>query len=223
MSIRNLRGAYPADRAAALSGVPRSTIHSWDRKGVLHPGVSAHRVKLWSYSDLMSLRTIDWLRHRKSSAPGPEIPASSMPAIHRALKALAELDLAAWSQEGGPSVVVDAAGRILIPAHDPGFMADTRQTVMEGSLDLTGPFDSGLAHGPDLRAPRPRLRIIPEKLGGAPHLAGSRVETEALAALHERGMSPAQIGRLYPELAADGIDQALDLEGELRRGLRVTA
>lgn len=52
------RGAYTAERAAALSGVPKSTIHYWARQDILVPSVSAERVKLWSYGDLMALRTI---------------------------------------------------------------------------------------------------------------------------------------------------------------------
>lgn len=52
------RGAYPADRAAALSGVPVSTVHWWARHDVLVPSISAQRVKLWSYPDLMGLRII---------------------------------------------------------------------------------------------------------------------------------------------------------------------
>lgn len=35
-------GAYTADRAAALSGVPKSTIHWWARHDVLVPSVSAN-------------------------------------------------------------------------------------------------------------------------------------------------------------------------------------
>jgi hypothetical protein len=68
------RGAYPADRAAALSGVPLSTVHYWSRNGVLVPSVSAERVKLWSYADLLALRTIYWLRHEKESGDGRAVP-----------------------------------------------------------------------------------------------------------------------------------------------------
>jgi uncharacterized protein (DUF433 family) len=53
-------GAYTANRAAALSGVPWSTIHYWARHDILVPSVSPTRVKLWSYTDLMGLRTILW-------------------------------------------------------------------------------------------------------------------------------------------------------------------
>jgi MerR HTH family regulatory protein len=64
------RGAYPADRAAALSGVPKSTLHYWARQEILVPSLSAEKVKLWSYADLMALRTIYWLRQRKHSPGG---------------------------------------------------------------------------------------------------------------------------------------------------------
>jgi uncharacterized protein (DUF433 family) len=81
-------GAYTGDRAAALSGVPKSTIHWWARNDVLVPSVSATRVMLWSYADLMGLRVIYWLRQRKTTKLGVEVPRTSMPAVRRALKQL---------------------------------------------------------------------------------------------------------------------------------------
>jgi DNA-binding transcriptional MerR regulator len=65
MKISELRGAYTADRAAALAGVPLSTVHYWARNEILIPSVSPTKVKMWSYTDLMGLRTIYWLRQRK--------------------------------------------------------------------------------------------------------------------------------------------------------------
>src|SRR5947209_1603727 len=94
------RGAYAADRAAALSGVPRSTVHYWSRHDVLIPSVSPVKVKLWSYTDLMGLRTIYWLRQRKVTHDGWDIPATTMPVVRRALKALARLDLDLWTEDG---------------------------------------------------------------------------------------------------------------------------
>ncbi len=68
------RGAYTAERAAALSGVPKSTVHYWARQGILVPSVSPVRVRLWSYSDLLALRTIYWLRQTKQDPSGREVP-----------------------------------------------------------------------------------------------------------------------------------------------------
>src|SRR5215210_7027072 len=108
------RGAYSAERAAALSGVPKSTLHWWDRHQILVPSVSPERVKIWSYADLMGARVIYWLRQPKAADGGSDVPRSTMPAVRRALEQLAELSMALWSEDGGPTVRVDRAGNILL-------------------------------------------------------------------------------------------------------------
>jgi uncharacterized protein (DUF433 family) len=218
------RGAYPAARAAALSGVPKSTVHYWARQEILVPSLSAERVKLWSYADLMALRTIYWLRQRKQSSGGHEVPASSMPAVRRALRELRELDLDLWNEEGGPAIAVDRAGRVILDPH--GLPATDEQQLVAHSdlLDLVHPFPTREgAKGPDLQRPRPHLRIVPGKLSGSPHVARSRVETRAPAALARRGMGTGKIARLYPSLEAAAIDEALDLEHQLAHNLSVPA
>ena len=67
--------AYTADRAAALAGVPLSTLHYWSRSGIWVPSVSSVKVKRWSYSDLLALRLIDWLRRDK---PDLKLPKTSI-------------------------------------------------------------------------------------------------------------------------------------------------
>ncbi len=62
---------------------------------------------LWSYPDLMGLRMIYWLRQTKELGDGKTVPASSMPAVRRALGQLRELDLALWTGNDGFSVSVD--------------------------------------------------------------------------------------------------------------------
>jgi hypothetical protein len=73
------RGAYPADRAAALSGVHQSTVRSWAREALLGPCISAQKVTLWSFSDLMALRIIHWLRQTKAAPDGAAVPRTTMP------------------------------------------------------------------------------------------------------------------------------------------------
>jgi uncharacterized protein (DUF433 family) len=219
----HLRGAYTADRAAALSGVPKSTIHYWARREILVPSVSSLRIKLWSYADLMGLRTIQWLRHEKANPRGGEVPPASMNAVRRALGALAELDLSLWTEDGGPGVAVDPAGRLYVLAPEGPQAPGGQRAIDDGLLDLIAPFDGGDYQGPDLHAPRPRLRIVPGKLGGAPHVHRTRLETEALAALRERGMPRDAIARLYPGIAGEALDDALDLEAQLRGNLALAA
>lgn len=60
------RGVYDAARAAALAGVPKTTLHYWARTGLYPPSISpGPRVRLWSWADLLALRAIDWLRRKE--------------------------------------------------------------------------------------------------------------------------------------------------------------
>ena len=218
------RGAYPADRAAALAGVPRTTVHYWARNGILVPSVSAERVRLWSFADLMALRMIHWLRQpKRSEAVGATIPASSMPSIRRALEALRELDEELWTPEKGGRVMVDGSGRVVVLRPDGGAEID-RQGLIDGrALDVLAAFPSNGSLGPNLVEPRPRLRIIPGKLGGAPHVVDTRIETEGLAALERRGLPLEKIQALYPNLDPDDVAQAIDLENQLSSNLAAAA
>lgn len=207
-------GAYTAERAAALSGVPKSTIHWWARHDVLVPSVSAKKVMLWSYADLMGLRVIYWLRQRKVTKLGVEVPRTSMPAVRRALKELRALDLSIWDR-GRPALLVDADGQVHVKA-GPGVHNLDRQVVRDELLDLIAPFTTAEGtRGPDLVTPRAELRIVPGKLSGSPHVAHTRLETRALAALAHDGFDVAGIQQLYPYVSTQQIDQALDLERQL--------
>jgi uncharacterized protein (DUF433 family) len=219
-----LRGAYTADRAAALSGVPKSTVHYWARKEILVPSISDVRVKLWSYSDLMSLRTIAWLRATKTAPDGQDVPATAMRAVRRALKELAALDLDVWIEDAGPSVAVDRGGEIVLDVDDHPRLADGQQLLDADQFQLLRPFEiTREIRGPDLVAPRPRLRIVPGKLSGAPHVQRTRIETEALAALARRGLASERIVMLYPAIDGADVSDALDLERQLQPDLPLAA
>jgi uncharacterized protein (DUF433 family) len=214
------RGAYTADRAAALSGVPKSTVHHWARKELVVPSISPERVRLWSYTDLMGLRAIYWLRHPKPAPNGEQIPPTPMRIVREALAELDRIDLNIWDEESRRYMVrVTRHGEIYFgPADQP--VPVSVQPQLE-ALDLIEPFESedGL-RGPDLVEPRPRLRIIPGKLAGAPHLVRTRLETEALAAIARRGVTKQNLYRLYPRFDQKAIDEALELEQQLATNLQ---
>jgi uncharacterized protein (DUF433 family) len=218
--LMEARGTYTAERAAALSGVPKSTVHYWARQDILIPSVSSQRVKLWSYGDLMALRTIYWLRQTKQDPSGREIPRTAMKAIRRALREIDALKLDLWSEAGAPHVAVDRSGGIVIE-HDGRAQRPGGQSILDAEmLDLLAPFASneGL-QGPSLIAPRPLLRIVPGKLGGSPHIVHTRLESQALSALADSGLAQAKIYQLYPDVEPAAIEDALDLERQLAQNL----
>jgi|SRR5579883_1174283 len=203
------RGAYDARRAAALAGVPRSTLHYWARKDFYRPSVSPEpHVRLWSWLDLLALRTIDWLRKTKGTGEPRRV---SLRKIQEALNAL--------DREGIPRerlhdfVVVSRAGDLFIMVGQNLTMrADTGGQLAFGEiLQPVKPY----GRGPDLVEPRPRLRIIPGKLHGEPHLLDTRIPSAAVYALVQDGYDLADIQRIYPDATREALTEAIDLERSL--------
>ena len=209
-----LVGCYEASRTAALSGVPVSTVYYWARHGIVVPTISPSRPKLWSYADLMALRIVYWLRHPKSGRVG-EVAPSPMSQVREALEELERRDLDIWAentrQQGSP-LRVDPTGRVHLTD---GWTAGMGGQMSLPGLDLLGPFKVGNGNGPDLVRPRPRLRIVPGKVSGEPHLQSSRITTQALAALSARMGNIQAVSALFPHVDAGAIEEAIDLEASL--------
>ena len=209
-----LAGCYDARRAAALSGVPASTVYYWAREDVVVPTVSPARQKLWSYADLMALRIVYWLRHPKRGQAGM-VPASPMPQVREALDELESRGLDIWAEHH------DESGTLLVNIDGRVHLADGWAAGMHGQmslvpmLDLLGPFGIGDHLGPDLIRPRPGLRIVPGKVSGEPHLVGSRITTRSVAALYRRFGDLGAVAGLYPEAGPETIEQAIQLESAL--------
>lgn len=209
-----LAGCYDAGRAAALSGVPKSTVYHWARQQVVIPTVSPNRQKLWSYADLMALRIVYWLRHPKQGKVD-KVPASPMSQVREALEELEQRNLDIWADNGQPGspLRVDRGGRIHLTD---GWSAGIQgQMSLAGVLDLLGPFGNGKHRGPDLIRPRPGIRIIPGKVSGEPHLIDSRITTRSVAAVYKRVRDLNAVVALYPGMAPETIGQAIDLEHAL--------
>jgi uncharacterized protein (DUF433 family) len=143
-----------------------------------------------------------------------------MRAVRRALTELAALDVDLWSEDAGPSIAVDRRGTIVLNPQAKPQHADGQQLLDADQFQLLRPFEiTREIRGPDLVAPRPRLRIVPGKLSGAPHVYRTRIETEALAALARRGLTAEGIVALYPAIEAADVGDALDLERQLQPDL----
>ena len=202
------RGVYDAPRAAALSGVPQSTLHYWARTDLYRPSISPHpRVRLWSWADLLALRAIDWLRRVKGDAQPQKT------SMHRIRQALQELDRQGLPRERLQELVLVSPGGELFFKGDRRAVRATPglQAGWPDMLDLVAPY----YNGPDLLEPRPHLRIIPGKLHGEPHLLGTRITSATVYTLHKGGYGTEQIRAMYPEAAPHALRQAIDLEQSL--------
>jgi uncharacterized protein (DUF433 family) len=218
--------AYVADRAAALAGIPKSTLHYWDRAAIWTPSVSRTKVKRWSFSDLLALRLIDWLRREDKPEAPSRVPNTSMAKIRQALGSVEHLG--DRLVEESVIVSVDSRGGIVIHAGTEVFIPlrhGYAQTVAsDEGLDLLRPW-SLHPHiiGPDLSEPGPTLRIIPGKLSGEPHVVDTRIPTQTIWGLSHQGFDSDGIIELYPRLTPENVHDAIDLEERLARNLRHAA
>ncbi|MHB8575896.1 MAG: DUF433 domain-containing protein [Dehalococcoidia bacterium] len=203
-------GVYDAVRAAALSGVPLSTLQYWARHRIYVPSVATGpRTRFWSWGDLLAVRAIAWFRARG----GPDEPRrASMPRIRSMLEAL---ETSGISREQLYRVVaVTEGGRLTIRLSDSEVVvADrNRQTLMEDVLPLVRPFGSG----PDLYRPRDLLRIIPGRLHGEPHLVGTRISSAVVFEFSRMGYPLTDIQEFYPDADPAALEQAIEFERLLR-------
>jgi uncharacterized protein (DUF433 family) len=218
--------AYVANRAAALAGIPKSTLHYWDRAGIWTPSVSRAKVKRWSFSDLLALRLIDWLRREDKPEAPSRVPKTSMAKIRQALGSVE--NLGDRLSEESVIVSVEPRGGIVIHAGLDFFVplghGYAQALTSDEGFDLLRPW---YIHphiiGPDLSEPGPTLRIIPGKLSGEPHVVDTRIPTETIWGLSRQGLNSDEIIELYPRLTGENVKDAVDLEERLERNLRHAA
>ena len=212
---------YDADRAAALAGVPKSTLHYWARTELYAPSISpVPRVRLWSWADLLALRVIDWLRRRdvpgEAPAPGSRaragIPRVATQKIRQAVEQLAQRGIP--RERLAEVLTASRSGALFLQL--PEAPAVRAQPGQQGALPDLLDFVSPYAGAPDLLQPRPLLRIIPGKLHGEPHVLDTRISSATLYALEEAGYTAEQVGQMYPDVSPEALAQALDLERSLQ-------
>lgn len=216
----SLRGVYPAERAAALSGVPKSTVYYWANNGIVVPSVSPTKERLWSYSDLLGLRAVYWLRQEK-----PDAARTTMRGVRQALTDAAGLGVPFAKLD----LCVDRGGTILYrDPKDGNLRRPGGQVVMEEPLrhlNLIVEYKVAGRLGPNLRQPREHVVILPGKLSGEPHVEGTRVATAHIAALVTSGVPREVIQSSYPSLRGQpwAIEEAVSLEEQLASNLRQAA
>ena len=118
--------AYPAERAAALAGVPLRTLYYWAETELVVPSVSRTKLMRWSYADLLVVRLVDWLRQEKADV---KIPRTSMRKLRATLERMEGLGGQLFTR--GVEVYVDRKGGL----------------VFEGVDGLYIPLGAGVAQG----------------------------------------------------------------------------
>lgn len=198
--------SFPTELASALSGATVHQLRGWRTTGLLVPEVSEKAPALYSFRDVVALRTVVRLRGH-----------TSLQKIRSAFQALPEFDLT-----DHPSQYRFATdGKTVAVWTDAGFMDLVRRKGQQELLtlaDIYKPFTTRTgAEVVDFTRPRPRLVVDARKMGGWPTVEGTRITYDVVAhAIDGVTLTPDGIGRFYPGVTADAARDALDLDEDVR-------
>lgn len=200
------RGVYDAHRAAALAGVPERTLHYWAQTQTYLPSISlGPRSRLWSWTDLLALRAIDWFRKGRGDAN-----PVSMGKIRQALEEL--VNMGHRPGDLYRVAAVSRRGTLFFEMNDRRVQAAPgQQEAFQDVIYLVRPYDAA----PDLLQPGPLLRIIPGKLHGEPHILDTRIPSAAVSELFDAGYSMGQIHEMYPDASFEALEEAVAFERSL--------
>lgn len=190
-----------------LTGATPSQLRSWAREGLLVPQVSASRPPIWSYQDLIALRSMVFLRAKTSSQR-----------LRRAWGNLPVVDLTdhpaeySFGTDGknifveGPEGPIDL---IKVPGH--GVLKYTFEELFEEFEDFKGrPIVN-------FRQPSERLSVHPERLGGWPTVSGTRVAFDSIARLVDfETVFPEDVSDYYPDVDETAARDALRFNEEVQ-------
>jgi uncharacterized protein (DUF433 family) len=198
--------AYPTHVAAALSGASLRQLQYWRQRSngepLLTPDARAGGRVLYSFRDVMALRTFVYLRE--------QLPLQR---VRKAVSKLGELGdgahlFAYRLYVSGSSIVwAESDDRLVDLVEMPGqyqLAAEMREVVK--------PFTQPLqcAEVVDLLRPRQRLEVDPGVRGGYPVVLDTRIPYDIIAGLVADGVSPAEVAYFYPPVDAGAAGDAFD-------------
>jgi uncharacterized protein (DUF433 family)/DNA-binding transcriptional MerR regulator len=199
--------SFPIPIASVLTGATIPQLAYWRRHTDAAPPLLVPQGKrsgryLYSWADVVALRSIVYLRQEKS-----------LPRIRRAVATLRGLEAEEWTHLAAyrlisthRSILVQTpAGELLDLEDQPGTMLE--EILMH---DVLAPFETRNGRPvPALEHPRPRIAVNPRVLGGYPVIAGTRVPFDVVASLAEDELGPGEIAAVYPSIDQEAIGDAV--------------
>ncbi|MEV6984231.1 DUF433 domain-containing protein [Sphaerisporangium sp. NPDC051017] len=195
--------AYSPTLAAALSGATLRQLAHWrksaGRGAVLVPEISDVRPILYSFRDVVALRTCVKLRND-----------TSLQRIRRALDTLRD-DLRERDHLSAYQLVADGSSIYLVePDQATDLVHRKANLVIHEMVDVLRPFYRDGRHIPDLLRPRDHVTVDPAIRGGVPVIEGTRIPYDEVAALLRDGVPAERVSDFYPNVTASAAMDAAD-------------
>jgi uncharacterized protein (DUF433 family)/DNA-binding transcriptional MerR regulator len=195
---RLLPVAFSVPIASVLSGASVDQLAYWRKQTasaapLLVPGTKRSGRYLYSWADVVALRSIVYLRQEKS-----------LPRIRRAVGLLRAVEADEWEHLARYTLISTKAsilvrtpsGELLDLEHQPATVVS--EVLMRDVLAAFTTRDG--RDVPALENPRRLLTVNPRVLAGYPVIAGTRVPFDIVAGLAEDGVPAAEIVEMYPSV-----------------------
>lgn len=198
---------FPTDLTAVLTGASVAQLRNWNKTGLLHPEVATTPQLLYSFRDIVALRSVVHLRREHS-----------LQRIRRALANANELDFSEhpsryrFSTDGDTITLTDDEGATVDLVKNPG--QQHIPTLADVFAEFTNKRGQVVA---DFRHPRRRLEVRAARMGGWPTIKGTRIPYDTIAQLVEGGdVSVNDVQHYYPDVTPAAARDALDFEHAVR-------
>lgn len=205
---------YSPAVASALSGASLRQLSHWRRKRdpLLMPEQERARGRvLYSYQDVVALRTVVYLRARKVSLQKVRKAVDSL----RAMGETEHLSAYRLVSVGKDVVWRESSDDAVALTGQPG------QKLLAQMVDILGEFDDGRgAVVRPLAEPEPGVVVDQGVRAGFPVITGTRVPYDLVASLLADGVEPERIRFIYPSVSADAARGALAFASRVEDGLR---
>lgn len=196
---------FPVNLTSALTGATVGQLAYWRQTGLLVPEDGRRPRALYSFRDLVALRTVVHLRR-----------SSSLQSVRRAFAQLERMDLTDHPSQyrlvaQGRSIALVQEDRAVDLVTQPG------HEVLATLADIFEPFTTPRGRKVvDFTHPRQNIEVRERRLGGWPTIRSTRVPYDSIANLVRGGeVSPEQVPLYFPTVSPDAVKDAVDFASEV--------
>lgn len=209
--------SFPVEVTSVLTGATLGQLAYWRQTDLLVPEIERRPRALYSFRDLVALRTVVHLRR-----------VNSLQAVRRAFRELERMDLTAHPA----TYSLASRGRSIVLLHEDGGQTDLVRhpgdEVITNLADVFAPFETDRGRQVvDFRRPRHHIQVREHRMGGWPTIEGTRIPYDTIALLVADGtVPPERVSAYYPTVTPDAVSDAVSFADEVesaRPARRVTA
>lgn len=206
-TLRTEVSVFPSNLTSVLTGATVRQLRHWNRTGLLTPEVAAGSRLLYSFRDIVALRTVVRLR--------AEI---SLQKVRRAFSNMPALDFTEhpsryrFGTDGRTIALADDAGNFVDLSANPG------QLEIVSLAQVFEPFQNQRGElVVDFLHPRRRLEVRAGRMGGWPTIRDTRIPYDTIANLVAGGdVSLDEVNYYYPGVNAEAARDAVDFQATVR-------